>query len=257
MNFLTFLAATKLFLVACEATAQWERIPERWNVASKPPPDTNATFTLALNMENIDLLASELLDISDTNSPNYGKHWDQADVYSKFAPSHIAVSTTLDWLGGGGVGNYTVDWIFIDFTTTIATADSLLNASYHYYTNNVTSELRTASYSVPGRIQNSTLLIAPGPYLGVPNSMPLSLRPHGARESLRRSNLSTDENPCLQAISPSCPKQMYKVTNYTPREGSGSPIGFSSFLNQSALYNDLFEFERHFAIPRQNISVEL
>ncbi|KID97509.1 tripeptidyl peptidase A, partial [Metarhizium majus ARSEF 297] len=239
MKLLPFLAATKLFLVACEATEQWERIPGGWNVASKPPPDTIATFTLALNMENIDFLASELLDISDTESPNYGKHWDQADVYSRFASSNTTVSTTLDWLVGGRVHNYTVDWIFIDFTTTIATADSLLNASYHYYTNNVTTELRTASYSVPERIQNSALLISPGTYLGVPNSMPLSLRPYGA------------------PISPSCLKQMYKVANYTLHEISGSTIGFSSFLNQSALYNDLFEFERHFAIPGQNISVEL
>ncbi|KAK8914948.1 Tripeptidyl-peptidase [Metarhizium anisopliae BRIP 53293] len=257
MNLLTFLAVTKLFLMACEATEQWERIPGGWNVASKPPPDTIATFTLALNMENIDFLASELLDISDTKSPNYGKYWDQADVYSRFAPSNTTVSTTLDWLVGGGVHNYTVDWIFIDFTTTIATADSLLNASYHYYTNNVTTELRTASHSVPERIQNSALLISPGTYLGVPNSMPLSLRPYGAREPLQRSVISKDDNPCLQAISPSCLKQMYKVANYTPHEGSGSTIGFSSFLNQSALYNDLFEFERHFAIPGQNISVEL
>ncbi|KFG79065.1 tripeptidyl peptidase A [Metarhizium anisopliae] len=131
INLVTFLAVTKLFLMACEATEQWERIPGGWNVASKPPPDTIATFTLALNMENIDFLASELLDISDTKSPNYGKYWDQADVYSRFAPSNTTVSATLDWLVGGGVHNYTVDWIYIDFTTTIATADSLLNASYH------------------------------------------------------------------------------------------------------------------------------
>ncbi|KAG8408218.1 hypothetical protein J3459_018082 [Metarhizium acridum] len=257
MNLPTFLAAAKLFLVACEATEQWERIPRGWNLANKPPPDAIATFTLALNMENVDSLASALLDISDTESPQYGKYWDQADIYSRFAPSNKAVSTTLGWLVSQGVRNYTVDWIFIDFTTTIATADNLLNASYHYYTNNVTTVLRTAGYSVPEIIQNSTLLISPGTYLGAPNSMQLSLRPSGARESLRRSGVSKDGNPCLQAISPPCLKQMYKIANYTPLEGSGSTIGFSSFLNQSTLHNDLFEFERHFAIPSQNISVEL
>lgn len=44
---------------------------------------------------------------------------------------------------------------------------------------------------------------------------------------------------------------------YTPDPTSGSHIGFGSFLNQSAIYSDLFQFEEFFGIPHQNFSTIL
>lgn len=47
------------------------------------------------------------------------------------------------------------------------------------------------------------------------------------------------------------------VGNYTPSVKSGSRVGFGSFLNQSALYADLFDYEKLYGIPAQNFSVTL
>lgn len=249
MKIPTLLIATQLFLAACEAaTGKGQNIPRGWRVIEKAPPDNLATFTLALEMEHIDSLESELSKVSDPKSPKYGLHWDKAEVHQNFAPSLETTSATLDWLAESGVYNYSLDWIFIDFSTDVATADRLLNASFHYYTNGVTTQLRTESYSVPDKLQQIVQLISPGVYLGLPNVL---------QPSIQRSVMSRTENPCLQAISPLCLKQMYNMTDYKPSTTSGSTIGFSSFLNQSALYQDLFEFESHFDIPPQNISIEL
>ena len=42
--------------------------------------------------------------------------------------------------------------------------------------------------------------------------------------------------------------------NYIPNRKSGSRVGFGSFLNQSAIYSDLFLYEESFGIPHQNFS---
>jgi tripeptidyl-peptidase-1 len=52
-------------------------------------------------------------------------------------------------------------------------------------------------------------------------------------------------------------KELYNTVGYTPSEKSGSRIGFGSFLNQSAIYSDLFEYEDLFGIPHQNFSTIL
>lgn len=45
---------------------------------------------------------------------------------------------------------------------------------------------------------------------------------------------------------------MYNVGDYTPKVQRGSRVGFGSFLNQSAIYDDLFEYEDINGIPFQN-----
>jgi tripeptidyl-peptidase-1 len=52
-------------------------------------------------------------------------------------------------------------------------------------------------------------------------------------------------------------KELYNVGDYVPSASSGSQIGFGSFLNQSAIYSDLFQYEEYFGIPHQNFSTIL
>ncbi len=50
---------------------------------------------------------------------------------------------------------------------------------------------------------------------------------------------------------------MYNVGDYEPNPDAGSSIGFASFLNQSAVFADLFQFEDNFGILPLNFSVEV
>jgi tripeptidyl-peptidase I len=65
------------------------------------------------------------------------------------------------------------------------------------------------------------------------------------------------DTSCQTSITPSCIKELYSVGGYTPDPKSGSVVGFGSFLNQSALYQDLFDYEKFYNIPKQNFSVIL
>lgn len=71
-----------------------------------------------------------------------------------------------------------------------------------------------------------------------------------------RSDVSVAAS-CKTLITPTCIKELYSVGNYAPDPKSGSRVGFGSFLNQSALYADLADYEAYFDIPSQNFSVTL
>lgn len=51
-------------------------------------------------------------------------------------------------------------------------------------------------------------------------------------------------------------KALYNVGNYTPLASSGAFIGYGSFLNESSIFADLFQFESTYGIPTQNFSTE-
>ena len=58
----------------------------------------------------------------------------------------------------------------------------------------------------------------------------------------------------MQFVTPSCLKAMYNVGDYKPSIDSGSRLGFSSFLNQSAQYSDQALYQRQFNITAQNFT---
>lgn len=62
---------------------------------------------------------------------------------------------------------------------------------------------------------------------------------------------------CQTSITPACIKELYNIGSYTPNPSAGSKVGFGSFLNQSALYADLVNYEKYYNIPTQNFSVIL
>lgn len=76
----------------------------------------------------------------------------------------------------------------------------------------------------------------------------------------RDAAISTQKQPaasCQTSITPSCLQELYSTGGYTPDAKSGSKIGFGSFLNETAIYSDLFLYEQTFGIPTQTFAVEL
>jgi tripeptidyl-peptidase-1 len=238
-----------------------EVVPRGWTAANESVTATgiNVTFTIALARQNIDQLESKLLEVSTPGSPSYGKHWDSDDIDAFFAPSSDAVSSVVDWLTSQSISSYQVGGAFVDFLADLSTANALLNASYNYYTNGWLTEVRTPSYSIPSSLGQHVALVDPGTYLASAKQIRRATPPRratikGKQDTPVRTSVDA---ACETSITPSCLKRMYNVGSYAPTANSTSRIGFGSFLNQSVLFDDLFQFEDHFNIPRQNISVEL
>ena len=55
-------------------------------------------FVIALKQQNTDKLQKKVLDVSDPNSPNYGKYWSTENILNLVSPSKEEVKPVFDWL---------------------------------------------------------------------------------------------------------------------------------------------------------------
>ncbi|PBP20067.1 subtilisin-like protein [Diplocarpon rosae] len=225
---------------------------------------TRITLTIGLAHQNLDQLEPKLMALSNPSSIEYGKHLDFDEVNEMFAPTDAANEAVQSWLNEAGVSEVHSDGQWVVFATTVGTANTLLNTTFANYENNGVSKLRTTQYSIPDHLADYVDLIYPTTYFGktvtkAPVGYTHTSRGAAASKVTSRAAAPqvTVDDDCRIWITPSCLKQLYNVGSYKPDAKSGSQIGFGSFLNQSALYSDLFQFEKHFNIPEQNFSVVL
>lgn len=271
------LAAASVLSTAQAATySHYDEVPAGWTAVGAADAAVVQTFSIALTMQNIDQLEAKLLEVSTPGSAAYGAHWNESTVQSFFAPSADAVSSVTSWLEQNGVSNYNVDGAFVDFGADVATANTLLNASYQQYSAaDGTTKLRTLSYSIPDDVQDHIVLIDPGLYFGSSKAfLPTTTTPSRTRAPgsvVRRGPSSPQQRPharslatrttvdasCQTSITPACLKELYNVGNYSASATSGSKVGFGSFLGESALYADVAVYEKFYGIPSQNFSVTL
>ena len=229
-------------------------VPQGWFLSSSVLTSNHvATFSVVLNRDFTNL-QSQLLEVSTPGHPNYGKYLDHDAVNSAFAPSADAVSSVVGWLKSKGISDYKVDNGFVDFVADIVTANSIFNASYQYYSNNGATKLRTLQYSIPDNLQDHIAFVEPGTFFGQANKKSPVVPTKTKRGNSDFASTAAVDAACATSITPPCLKQLYYVGDYKADRSSGSRIGFGSFLNESALYSDLEQFEELFNIPSQNIS---
>ncbi|CAN8104469.1 unnamed protein product [Discula destructiva] len=230
---------------------------------------SQTTFTIALALSNPEQLEPTLLSVSTPGSAQYGQFLDADDVLALFGPTAAGVAAVTGWLEAGGVTDYVHEGLFINFKADVDTANALLNGSYAYYSHNGLTKLRTLSYTIPEDVEPYVALVDPGIYFG--NTKAAIVVPEPGREitnppplqgSLAKRQNSTGQTgptvdpACASILTPACVKALYNVGNYTPSATSGASIGFGSFLNESAIFADLFQFEATYGIPMQNFSTE-
>jgi len=262
------LAATLLQLIrfpAVQAGVRELRVaePAGWSMVGAPEGGSRVTFTIALQ-QDFEKLEAMLLEVSTPGSPKYGKFLTKKEVDALFMPSSQASSAVLQWLGQNVITEYNIDGPFIDFSLSVEAGNKLFNASYQHYESNGVRKLRTSQYSIPDELEKYIALIEPGTYLGRPQpvvsreqapDMPSS-EAQGGYQPGDLSKRQLDPS-CQTSITPACLQVMYNIANYKPDPAAGSKIGFGSFLNESARYRDLTQFQDAFRLPRQNFSVEL
>jgi tripeptidyl-peptidase-1 len=232
---------------------QLAAVPAGWTQAGAPDDSATMSLTIGLAQENIDQLESQLMAVSTPGNAAYGQHLDVDEVNALFAPSAEAFTAVQSWLTSAGVSQISTDGHFLTFATNVGTANALLNTTFSYYQNSGVTKLRTTQYSIPDDLAQYIDLLSPTVYFGktTPNA-PTYTRTKKDRPTKRQIDAS-----CQTSITPQCIKELYSVGDYTPDPKSGSRVGFGSFLNQSALYADLFDYEKLYGIPTQNFSVVL
>lgn len=256
MSFKTFLHAVGLWsLLALPALAtvlheQLATVPAGWQHTQTPADDSTIVLQIGLQQRNLDKLESLIYAVSTPGNAEYGNHMDRDEVAALVQPSLEANAAVLTWLRQAGVANVRSDGQWVNFATTVGTANKLLSTQFKYYENSGVRKLRTTQYSVPQALTKYIDLITPTTYFGRSTAAKPAMQ-HKMAISPRQTGIN-----CSDAITPECIKELYKI-NYTANAKSGSRIGFGSFLNESASTSDLRLFELDNAIPQQGFSVEL
>lgn len=174
-------------------------------------------------------------------------------------------------MNSNGISNVHSDGSNVHFTTTVGQANKLLDTNFALYTDGNSVKLRTTQYSVPDYLGNAVDLIAPTTYFGDSQAQfklerleaSKTVQAPSKRQVVQTScettiqyPISANQTEAFTLLSPQCLKELYNTTGYSADPNSGSTVAFGSFLNQSASYSDLAQFEQMFGIPSQNFSVK-
>jgi tripeptidyl-peptidase-1 len=237
-------------------------IPTGWTFTSASDDDTQIVLQVALAHQNIDQLESRLSSVSTPSSSSYGQYLDIGDVNALFGPSDDSKNAIQSWLSSSGIETYTAQGDSVWFKASVAQANELLGTTFNTYTDaQGVAKIRTTQYSIPQDLKAHIDLISPTTYFGTTQSM-RSIKSTYSIQSLaeRTATLPAGcnstivyHNKTYAGVTPDCLRYIYNVKDYKPDVKSGSKIAFSSFLNESASFSDLFAYEKKFGIPPQKL----
>ncbi|ETS85649.1 hypothetical protein PFICI_03674 [Pestalotiopsis fici W106-1] len=222
-----------------------------------PPADHMITLSIGLTMNNMDELDERLKAVSTPGSPLYGKYLDKHDIESLFFPSTDAYKNVTSWLRSNGVEKISQQGSSINFATTVANANKLLNTEFAYYDIEGVKKLRTRQYDVPDEVADHINLIHPTTYFGKSRSMMNTRELVQVSQRETTPSYSNTTTNCSTLLQPYCFRDAYGVEDYTPDENSGSRVAFGSFLNNSARLEDFHLYQNAYGIPESNFSTEI
>jgi tripeptidyl-peptidase I len=222
-----------------------------------PPNDQLMTLSIGLALENIDQLEEQLKTVSAPGSPDYGKYLDRDEVNALFHPSPEAYGAVIGWLKGAGVEHISQQGANINFATTVANANKLLNTRFANYDVRGVRKLRTKQYSVPDEVASYIQLIHPTTFFGKARPMRVPEDMLVQPKIAAAPYVTNVTSNCSALVTPDCFRNAYGVGHYKPDPKSGSRVAFGSFLNQTARFEDLHLYQTTYGIPLSNFSVEL
>ncbi|EGC33182.1 hypothetical protein DICPUDRAFT_154796 [Dictyostelium purpureum] len=90
-------------------------------------------FHVALNQRNLDVLESTLLDVSNPESPNYGKYWDMESVLALVAPEQSVVDQVAQFLRNSGCQSIEVHSDFIKASAPVSAVEKMFSVDMFNY----------------------------------------------------------------------------------------------------------------------------
>lgn len=226
-------------------------LPSTVQMLSVPPDDTPITLKIGLKLQNINRLETLLRTVSDPTSPNYGRYLTATQVNTMFRPTEESSAAVKAWLSERGVTDVEDRGFYINFATTVEKANELLNSSFSYYDVQGTRKLRTREYSIGDDVARHVELVTPTTYFGTTKaSAPVHVLIREDEELRLQANSQASPPACSRLLTPPCLKEMYGFGDYEPDPESGSRVAFASFLNQSAVPEDLNSYTEMFGLPK-------
>lgn len=218
-----------------------------WKYAATPSGSQPIRLQIALQQQDAEGFEQAVVDMSTPGHPNYGKYFESHhEMKRMLLPNQAAVSSVREWLESAGITDIEEDSDWINFRTTVDAANSLLDTEFMYYVNEVKDvrRLRTLGYSIPESVAAHVNMIQPTTRFGQihPNHGTYHTQPAPGENVAAPAQSHANLTDCNKVVTPQCLKFLYNV-NYQADANSGSKLGFSSYLEQSARYSDLELFQ--------------
>jgi len=217
----------------------------QWKKGSECPPHQKIDLIFAIKLQNLETLETLFWQVSEPESPKYGKFLTSEEVGNLIRPSAESISVLENWLHENGVTNYTFTphQEFLKAFVNVAKASELLGGiKYHYFTpastSASTSNLRFArsldAYSLPSHVAAHVDFV--GGVSRLPKLKTLKVRPQ----------------QYAQTVDPSVIKQVFNITTAVGKNPSNLQ-GVAQFLGQFFSPNDLADFQQQFDVPVQPV----
>lgn len=226
--------------------------------------DQTVPVRIALKQNNLDNGMDLLMDVSDPDSPNYGKHWTPEQVAEKFAPTQDSVDAVTQWLVEAGVPADSIKtpkskgWV--EFQSTVGKLENLLHTKYNVFESRDTAKqfLGTDAYNLPAAVANHVDFVSPGVAMykmtkvaGNPirKNRPVQPVSHELISKLQSQGMASD---CGSLITPQCIKDMYKIADAPTTANANNKLGMFEEGNEMYRQTDLDLFYKNYVskIPK-------
>lgn len=236
--------------------------PAGWARSRKHDAAAVLPLRIGLTQSNMDRLEEMLLEVSDPDSPSFGKHWNAGKVAQTFKPSDETVSTVHEWLKTSGIHpsriRLTKAKTWIEVNATVEEAEQLLQTEYHVYTHESGKEhVACDAYHVPEHVSKHVDIIMPSIHFdavikrdGASSHTLSNIGQPGVGLTPKTtgtiSDLLTQLENCDQQITPICLRALYNFV-YIPVATSKNSYGIVEYTPQAYLQSDLDMFFTNFS----------
>ncbi len=177
-----------------------------WTRASRPHRSSVLPVRIGLTQENLHRAEEFLGDVSNPDSPNYGRHWSKEKVIETFAPKKETIDDVMEWLETEGIAPARVrlsnarNWLF--FNATVREVERLLKTEYHIYRHfqHGASHVACEQYHVPEHLLGHIDMVTPTVHFDhrvghERGRKPKVDLPEEAQTELRKRTLSKRQRP--------------------------------------------------------------
>lgn len=108
-----------------------------WEKRSRLEPHDVIPVRIGLTQRNLDQGYDLLMDVSDPDSKNFGKHWTGEQIVEQFSPTKESIGAIRGWLMGSGISEnriiHSMGYEWIHFNATVQEAEELFQTEYHLF----------------------------------------------------------------------------------------------------------------------------
>ncbi|KAI2616243.1 subtilisin-like protein [Hypoxylon sp. NC1633] len=154
-----------------------------WTKVERAFPEALLPMRIGLKQGNLQSGHNLLMDISNPESKNYGKHLSAEEVVKFFAPPETSFDAVKQWLVEAGIPSQNISQSsnkqWVQFDASVSQVEDILMAEYHVWEHEDTGTKNVAcdEYHVPKQVREHIDYITPGiKLMGYGNTQDLPLK---------------------------------------------------------------------------------